>query len=120
MPIYQPGVTTDSYSPDQLVAGDFPRATRSVTLITGQNLPRGAVLGKITASGKYTLSLSASSDGSQVPAAILVDSCDASGADQTIGIFETGEFLGSALTLGTGHTLASVRDALRDVSIFIR
>lgn len=24
MPIYQPGVTTDSYSPDQLVAGDFP------------------------------------------------------------------------------------------------
>lgn len=120
MPIYQPGVTTDSYSPDQLVAGDFPRATRSATLVSGQNLPRGAVLGKLTASGKYVLSLAAATDGSEVPSAILVDACDASGGDQTIGIFETGEFLGSALTLGTGHTLASVRDALRDASIFIR
>jgi hypothetical protein len=33
-------------------------------------LPRGALLGKITASGKYVLSLAAANDGSQVPDAV--------------------------------------------------
>lgn len=120
MGIFKPGVTSDAYSPDLLVAGDFPRITRSVTLATGQNLVRGAVLGKITASGKYVLSASAANDGSQTPVAVLVDDCDASGGDKTVGIYESGEFLGSALTLGAGHTLASIRDGLRDLNIHIR
>lgn len=120
MALFQPGVATDTFSPDQLIAGGFPLMTRSVTLASGQTLARGAVLGKITASGKYVLSASAASDGSQVPDAILVDACDASGGDQTVGVYESGEFFGAALTLGTGHTLASIRDVLRDRSLFLR
>jgi len=52
-----------------------------VTLITGQNLLAGTVLGKITASGKYTKHATGAADGSQTAAAILYAPCDATSAD---------------------------------------
>lgn len=51
------------------------------TLISGQNCVAGTVLGKITASGKYTLHNNAASDGSEVAAAVLLAAVDASAAD---------------------------------------
>lgn len=103
-----------AYSPDQLIAGNAHLLVgRSVTLISGQNLERGAVLGKITASGKYTLSLSASSDGSQTPDLILAEDCDASAGDASALAYARGDFNVNALTLGTGHTAASIREGLR-------
>ncbi|SMF48021.1 Bacteriophage lambda head decoration protein D [Azospirillum oryzae] len=117
---FQPGVTSDVFTPDQLIAGRFPLVTDTVTLVSGQNLARGAVLGKITASGKYTLSLSASSDGSQVPSAILADAVDASGGDKLAGVYLAGEFNTNALTIGTGHTAASIKDTLRDAGIYLK
>ncbi|HEY8732269.1 MAG TPA: head decoration protein, partial [Candidatus Limnocylindria bacterium] len=66
----------DTLALDALIAGDTDSIiSEKITLITGQNLARGAVLGKITASGKYTLSLSAAVDGSQVPDRILAQDC---------------------------------------------
>lgn len=53
----------------------------TVTLISGQNLKCGAVLGKITAGGKYTLHAGGASDGSQNAAGVLLFDCDASAAD---------------------------------------
>ena len=53
----------------------------SVTLISGQNLTVGTVLGVITASGKYTMHNNAASDGSEVAAAVLTADSDASGGD---------------------------------------
>ncbi len=41
-------VSETSPSPDDLRAGEFPTRTDDVTLLEGQNLPAGAVLGKIT------------------------------------------------------------------------
>ena len=42
------GVTTEgTFNPDKLFAGDFPVSTRKVTIATGANLVRGAVLGLI-------------------------------------------------------------------------
>lgn len=49
--------------------GDIARDT--VTLIAGQNLKAGTVLGLITASGKYTQHAPAAVDGSQNAVAIL-------------------------------------------------
>lgn len=89
------------------------------TLLSGQNLVRGAVLGKVTASGKYVLSLAASSDGSQTPSAILVDDTNASAGDKPVLIYTRGDFLSSGLTLGAGHTVATALAALKDVGIFI-
>ena len=113
-------LTSEAQIPDKLIAGSFPRVSKSITLITGQNLVRGAVLGKITASGKYTLSLSASVDGSETPALILTKAADATAADLVTLGYQSGEFNEDALTIGTGHTADSIRDGLRDLSIYLK
>lgn len=56
----------------------------TVTLISGQNLTAGTVLGVITASGKYTLHNNAASDGSEAAAAVLLANSDASGGDLSV------------------------------------
>lgn len=94
----------------------FPR---KITLLAGQNLKRGALLGKVTASGKYVLSLAASSDGSQAPVEVLVHDTDATAGDVETLAYDRGDFNQAAMTFGTGHTPASVRDGLRALGIFI-
>ena len=87
------GLGTESYAYDNLFAGSNIRpVSEGGTLISGQNLTRGAVLGKITASGKYTLSLSASGDGSQTPTAILAKDTDATSGDVETTVYLTGEY----------------------------
>jgi hypothetical protein len=59
-----------------------PNYTRdSVTLLAGTAYPVGAVLGRISASGKYKLATSGGSDGAQTAAAVLLYAVDASTAD---------------------------------------
>jgi hypothetical protein len=59
-----------------------PNYTReTVTLLAGTAYPIGAVLGRITASGKYKLATSGGTDGAQTAAAVLLSPVDASGAD---------------------------------------
>lgn len=116
----QAGIRTDVYTPDRLIADDACcLVAKGITLASGQNLQRGAVLGKITASGKYVLSLAAANDGSEKPSVILAQDCDASAADAAAVAYFAGNFNGSALTIGTGHTVASIFDPLRGVSIMV-
>lgn len=115
-----PNPERNTYTPDQLMAGDFPAVKRSGVIAAGQQLVRGAVLGEVTASGEYKLSASAASDGSQAPSVILDADIDTTGGAAPGPLLLTGEVLGSALTLGAGHTLAAVRKALRPLSIFVR
>lgn len=91
-----------------------------VTIVSGQNLVAGTVLGQITTGGKYTKSLSASSDGSQTPVAVLLHDVDASGGDKEAMIRKTGVFNSAALTLGASHTVSSIRAGLEDRGIFLR
>jgi hypothetical protein len=106
---------------DNLLAGDEQTFADKGTLISGQNLVRGALLGRITTGGKYTLALSASSDGSQTPVAILAHDCDASSADKECIVYKAGTFNVNAVTLGTGITLdTATKHALRALDIFFR
>lgn len=109
-----------TFTPDNLIAGDYPRTERVVTIASGANLTKGAVLGKITASGKYKLSASASSDGSEAPDAILAETANAASADVQAVVYFSGEFNELALTLGAGHTAASIKAGLRDKNIYLR
>jgi len=114
------GFTSEGvYTPDNLFIGDFPMVSKKLTLASGQSVVRGEVLGVITASGKLAASLSASSDGSETPHNIAAETVDASAADKEILVYLSGEFRESALTIGTGHTAASIREGLREKSIFI-
>lgn len=109
-----------SLAHDNLIAGTAVNmVTESIVLDTG-NLTRGALLGRITASGKYVLSLAAAEDGSQTPVAILAEDTDATSADKTTVAYLTGEFNTAAMTFGTGHTAASVKAGLRDLGIFLK
>lgn len=66
-----------------------PNYTREVvTLLIGTNYPSGAVLGRITASGKYTLSPATGADGSQTAVAVLLYPVNATLAD-AVGIVVT-------------------------------
>ncbi len=106
--------TEGTYAPDKLIAGNAHLLVgRKVTIVSGQNLTRGAVLGKITASGKYNLSLSGASDGSQTPDLILAENCDATSGDKVALAYARGDFNANALTLGTAHTVASITEGLR-------
>ena len=59
-----------------------PNFTReTITLLAGAAYPVGAVLGRITASGKHKLATSGGSDGAQMAAAVLLYAVDATGAD---------------------------------------
>ena len=60
---------------------NFIRET--VTLLAGANYPVGAVLGRITASGKMKLSTATGTDGAQNAAAVLLYDVDATAADAT-------------------------------------
>lgn len=107
-----------TYVPDRLIADDADDLLgKGITLASGQNLERGTVLGRITASGKYVKSLAAAADGSQVPSVVLAEDTDASAGDKATVAYFSGVFNGAALILGTGHTLTTVSDALRGVGI---
>lgn len=208
--------SSSTYSPDNLIVGEFPLLSKKVTLLSGQTCVRGEVLGKITkgtataaaktggnaantgaitmdattpvlagaksgvytarciaaasnggefevkdpdgfslgtvlvgatfandikfviadgsqdfivgegfditvaaGSGKYKASVSAGIDGSETPDAILAESVDASGGDKEALVYVTGGFNSSALTIGTGHTAASITEGLRAKGIHL-
>ncbi|MBI2817957.1 MAG: head decoration protein [Acidobacteria bacterium] len=52
-----------------------------VTVVSGQNLGRGTLIGKITASGKITQLAPAAADGSEAATGVLLLPVDASAAD---------------------------------------
>lgn len=108
------------YTPNNLLGGSFPQACKSVTILAGQSLAAGAVLGKITASGKYTLVDKAAVDGSQTPVAVLKEAVDATLADTSGIAAETGEFNIAAISLAAGTVAADVIDALAARNIYLR
>ena len=119
MPQY-PSQSSESYTPDRLVAGLTQLVSETGTLTGGQALPRGALVGRITASRKFTLSTAAATDGSQVPYGVLLDDYDATAGDVGCGVYVKGEFNPNAMTFGAGQTQAGLHDALRGMGIFLK
>jgi len=116
---YKASHTSDTYAPDRLIAGNHHLLVgRAVTVKSGQNVARGAVVGK-DGDGKYLLSLSAAVDGSQTPDLVMAEACDATAGDKTALAYARGDFNANALTLGTGHTVDSIREGLRAKGITI-
>lgn len=116
-----PSVYEVDYTPDRLIAGESHIATRSFVLQAGQVLPRGAVVGTVTASGKLVLSTQAASDGSQNPIGILADSYDSTVGDLAgCAVYERGEFNENAITLGAGWTVTNVFSPLRSIGIWLK
>jgi hypothetical protein len=110
--------TVGTFTPDELVIR--PGRTLIRTYASGHGvIPRGGVLGKITASGKLILSVAAATDGSQTPYAIAAEPVDTSAGDASGATYLGGTYNSNAFTYGAGHTAATVFDPLRVVGIDI-
>ena len=107
------------FKPDNLIAGDFPMVTRSITLAAGQTLTRGAVLGRISVNGQYVLSQAKASDGSETPSVVLAHNIDTTNGESEATCYLSGQFNSDALTFGAGHTPESSIHTLRQLNIYL-
>lgn len=104
---------------DGLLLGAY--RSRKVTVKSGAGaLTRGTVLGRITSGGKYLKSLSAASDGSEVPDVILLEDVDATSADKEAVVAFWAEAVDQdKLVIGASHTVGSVDLVFRKQGIFL-
>ena len=114
-------VYTEEIESNPIVLSDW-RADDNGVLVAGTNYVEGMVLGRVTSAGadkgKYKHSLSAATDGSQVPSAILLDDVDATASNSNGPILLGGKVDKNLLILGAGHTLDSIETGLRDMNIY--
>lgn len=111
--------TEHRYDPTQMYASDYPLLAEGETIASGEDLPQGAIVGRITANGKWALCLDASTDGSEVARGIMPVAVDASAGDVIAPIWKSGHFNSEALTFGTGKTLANVRSDFDGTPLFL-
>ncbi len=116
------------YEPTPLVAGDLKLVSRPILVAAGQNavgtvLPRGTLLGVVTATGKCIVSKVAATDGSQVPTYVTTDDLDTSAADVPSNGYVQGEFGFELSNVDPSWTLGPLNAALaaqRSLLIFVQ
>ncbi len=85
-----------------LSEADFTLSRDEITIVSGQNLVAGTVLGKITTGGKYKIYANGDGDGSQVAAGVLLNAVDATDGDKKgVIINDDAEVKGALLNWGT-------------------
>jgi hypothetical protein len=92
----------------------------SVILKKGQNLKRGAVLGRVKDTGKYKLSDKNAYDGSEIPCAILLEDADATDADKNVPVLLLGVVDGDELIFDDSWDKDELKFELRKMSIFVK
>jgi hypothetical protein len=110
---------TEGRHPGEFLMSEEPgqRSRDNIVIVSGQDLPAGQVLGKITSSGKYAEYNNGASDGTQAAAGILLYATDASAGDVAAAIIncdaevkgdslEWGSESGSDITAGIADLLA--------------
>ena len=118
-------VTQNTKTYDNLIVAGFPITNRDMTLLSGESVLRGQVLGKVTASGKLKAYTSAASDGSQTPYAVAADDDDATAGDKVIAPYIQAHVSQDALIFAqtddydTALEVIAVNDALQDRGIFV-
>lgn len=98
---------------DKLIAGDYPLITQEETIVSGQNVVRGTLMGKITASSKLSICDSGNTDGTENPYSIMSEDVDASAADKKGITYHTGDFNERGITFGGTDTPDTHRTAMR-------
>jgi hypothetical protein len=89
-----------------------------VTVVAGQNLELGAVVGRITATAKFKVFDPAATDGSELPAGILLGACDATliDRDDALLLARHGMVASNAVVWPAGITVEQKTTALAQMS----
>jgi hypothetical protein len=100
------------------------RSRETVTIVSGQNLKAGTVVGKVTASGKYAAYDDNNVDGTETAAGVLYDGIDATAGDQLAVIYARdaevdGTQLAWAATVTAGEKTTAIAD-LKALGIIVR
>lgn len=90
----------------------------TITVVTGQNLAFAAVVGKVTASGKYAAYDNGAATGVEIAAGILLEAVDATAADAKGVIIARGPAVvaKSALVFDAGQNAAAQAAAIADLA----
>jgi hypothetical protein len=92
--------------------GENQYSRQDITVVSGQNLAAGTVLGVITASGKYTAYDNDAVDGSAVAAGVLYAAVNATSADTAgVAIVRHAVVAKEGLIWGAGVTTQGEKDA---------
>lgn len=112
-------LTITNFDRSGVVIKDPVFDNRVLTAAGAATWPAGAVLGKVTASGKLVRFATGASDGSQIPYAVLTQPVEFTGAgDRTERPLIAGEVRQGKLVDAAGAALtAAAADLLRDVGI---
>jgi hypothetical protein len=122
-----PTVFTESMNLGDLLKYEAPNlySRDRVTVAAGQNLPLGAVIGVVTATGKVKQIDPSATDGTQVAAGVLMQACDAALAERTDGLIVARHAIVSdhALQWPSGITTAEQQAAvaqLKSLGVLVR
>ena len=122
-----PTVFTESMNLGDLLKYEAPNlySRDRVTVAAGQNLPLGAVIGVVTATGKGKQIDPSATDGTQVAAGVLMQACDAALAERTDGLIVARHAIVSdhALQWPTGITTGEQQAAvaqLKSLGVLVR
>jgi hypothetical protein len=122
-----PTVFTESMNLGDLLKYEAPNlySRDRVTVAAGQNLPLGAVVGMVTATGKVKQIDPSATDGTQLAAGVLMQACDAALAERTDGLIVARHAIVSdhALQWPTGITTGEQQAAvaqLKSLGVLVR
>lgn len=121
-------VLTEGRHPGEFIMTEAngQRSRETITIVSGAGVvAAGTVLGKITASGKYTPSAIGAADGSQSAAAVNIYEVDATSGDVDVAaIVRDAEINGNVLTYHADRDQAaektSANDDLATAGIIVR
>lgn len=106
-----------SFTPDNLLCGGFYGTPKAVQLKHGVNYVRGSILQESTTPDVYELV----TDDTKAEYVLMEDrDLTAETAAKPGMIYMTGEFNKSAVTIGSGATLAGVTKTLEKINIYLR
>jgi len=113
-----PELTEGHYAGEFIVSEGNGRISReTITVLAGENLQAGAVLGKVTASGKYKELTPGAADGSEAAAGILYDTVDATAADaEGVAIVRLAEVNAAEIVWPDGITAGEQTTALSQLA----
>ncbi len=112
----------ETFTPDNLLASDYPLVTDIRTVLTGQNLARGTVLAEDSGNGDKLVPVDSASATASIkaPVCILAEAVDASVGDTEALVYLSGAFNEAALVFGGADTPDTHRKALRDLNIYLK
>lgn len=118
---FAPGMRQAVFVPDQLIAGNLKIVTDQVNFAKADALlMRGTLVGQVTETGLFVVSVATATDGSQIPSGIVVDTVDATEDTASGAVYLMGEFNVRYMSFDDSWAEDKLVAACRQNNLFIK